>query len=307
MRYRALWLAALPVLLLAALVPLILAGASAQPTRRVPVVTSTSVFTDMIERVGGDHVEVFGLVPAGADVHTFQPTPQDMQRASRARVAIWNGLGLDEMAERTVASLDQADDLITIHLADGIEPILDAAHDDEEGEEGHAGNPHLWLVPTYAMVYVQQIRDSLAEADPDNSAAYHANAAQYLGEIAELGAWALQEVSTIPVERRKLVTFHDAFPYLARHLGLELVGVVLKSPGREPSAQEVAELVSQIQAHQIPAVYAEPQLNARILELAARDAHVQVRLLYSDTLDGNVKSYLELMRYNVASLVEGLR
>ena len=165
----------------------------------------------------------------------------------------------------------------------------------------------MWLDPTLGMRYVQQIRDALVQADPANASTYEQNAAQYLAELADLDAWAVGQVATIPAERRKLVTFHDAFPYLARRYGLELVGVVLKSPGREPSAREVAEVVAQIQDQRIPTVYTEPQFNARILELAARDARVQVRTLYSDTLDDQVPSYLDLLRYDVTSLVEGLR
>jgi manganese/iron transport system substrate-binding protein len=305
LRFPALLLA-LGLAVLVAVVP----GASAQSSPRLLVVTSTAVFADMIQRVGGDHVEAFSLVPPGSDIHTFQPTPRDVQRASQARIAIWNGLGLDEVPERLIDSLGDAG-LATVTLAEGIEPIAGST-EAEEGEEDHAehdveGNPHLWLDPTLAMRYVERIRDALSQADSANSATYEANAGAFLAEIAELDTWAKQEVGTIPAERRKLVTFHDAFPYLTRHFDMELVGVVVKSPGREPSAQEVAELVTRIQAEQIPTVYTEPQFNARILELAARDAGVQVRTLYSDTLDSQVTSYLDLMRYNVRSLVDGLR
>ena len=264
---------------------------------RLPVVTSTTVFVDVIQQVGGDRVEAFSIVPVGSDPHTFQPTPRDVQRASRTRIAVWNGLGLDKAAEEAVAELG-VPDLVTVTLSAGIEPIAD---------DEHEGNPHLWLDPTLARRYVEQIRDALIEADPANAATYTANADRYLGELAVLDAFAFEQLATIPPERRKLVTFHDAFPYLARHYGLEVVAVVLKSPGREPSAGEVAELVTQITEQQIPTVYKEPQLNALILERAARDAGVQVRTLYSDALDDQVRSYLDLMRHNVTSLVEGLR
>lgn len=308
---RALLLAA-SLALLVGLAPLAYGryGASAQPGR-LPVVTSTTVFVDLIQRVGGDRVDAFGLVPAGADVHTYQPTPQDLQRASRARVAVWNGLGLDQIAKGTVATLGIAN-LVTVTLSAGIEPI-DGDEDEHEGEtaEEHAahaeGNPHLWLDPTLAMRYVGQIRDALVAADPSNAQAYRANADRYLAELAALDSEAESALAAIPTDRRKLVTFHGAFPYLARRYGMEVVAVVLRSPGREPSAQEVAELVTQIRAYGVPTVYTEPQFNARILELAARDAGVEVRTLYSDTLDNQVESYVDLMRYNVRALAEGLR
>ena len=295
-----------------------------QPTaaqgRPVRVVTGMAIVQDLVQRVGGDRVDVFSVVPAGADPHTYQPTPRDIQALQGARLAVWNGLGLDETAADLVAE-QNLPDLTTVVLSEGITPLAGGAHDHgaeeheaaghEEGDEhghGHAGaNPHLWLDPAYAVRYVERIRDALVEVDPANAETYRANAATYVGEINALDAWAKGEIATIPAERRKLVTFHDAFPYFAGHYGLELVGVVLKSPGREPSAQEVAQLVTEIRQHQIPTVYAEPQFNARILELAAKDAGVQVKRLYSDAFDDQVKTYLDLMRYNVNSVVEGLR
>jgi manganese/iron transport system substrate-binding protein len=279
-------------------------------TRPIRVVTGVAIIQDLVRRVGGDGVEAFSIVPPGADPHTYQPTPRDVQALQGARLAVWNGLGLDETAAELVAE-QRLPDLTTVVLSDGITPLADDADSDvDEHGDGHAhaaGNPHLWLDPAYAVRYVEAIRDALSEVDPANAAIYQANAAAYIGEIDALDSWAQGEIATIPAERRKLVTFHDAFPYFAGHYGLDLVGVVLKSPGREPSAQEVASLVTEMQRHQIPAVYAEPQFNARILELAARDAGVQVRRLYSDAFDSQVTTYLDLMRFNVTSVVEGLR
>ena len=283
--------------------------------RAIRVVTGMAITQDFVRRVGGDHVEAFSIVPAGADPHTYQPTPRDVQALQGARLAVWNGLGLDETAADLVAE-QGLPDLTVVVLSEGIAPLAGDDHDheaeahEEAGEHGHVeagGNPHLWLDPAYAVRYVERIRDALVEVDPANAEAYQANAAAYVDEINALDAWAQGEIATIPAERRKLVTFHDAFPYFAGHYGLELVGVVLKSPGREPSAQEVAMLVTEMQQHQIPAVYAEPQFNARILELAAQDAGVQVKRLYSDAFDDQVTTYLDLMRYNVTSVVEGLR
>ena len=286
---------------------------------QVRVVTGLAIVQDLVKQVGGDRVEAVSIVPSGADPHTYQPTPRDVQSVQGARLAVWNGLGLDETAADLVAE-QGLPDLTVVVLSDGITPILgdDHAHEAEAHEEegghqdehghGHAGgNPHLWLDPAYAARYVELIRDALVEVDPTGAATYQQNAAAYIGEIDAMDAWAKGEIATIPAERRKLVTFHDAFPYFASHYGLELVGVVLKSPGREPSAQEVAALVTEMQQHQIPTVYAEPQFNARILELAAQDAGVQVKHLYSDAFDDQVTSYLDLMRFNVTSLVDGLR
>ena len=298
-----------PALLVALAAVVVAVGSSAAQLgvqgRPIRVVTGLAIVQDLVQRVGGERVEAFSIVPPGADPHTYQPTPRDVQSLQGTRLAVWNGLGLDETAADLVAE-QSLPDLTVVVLSEGIAPF--AGHDHDHETEGHAGgNPHLCLDPAYAVRYVERIRDALVEVDPANAETYRANAAAYVGEINALDAWAKGEIATIPAERRKLVTFHDAFPYLASHYGLDLVGVVLKSPGREPSAQEVAMLVTEIQQHQIPAVYAEPQFNARILELAARDAGIQVKRLYSDAFDDQVKTYLDLMRFNVTSLVEGLR
>ena len=308
-----------PALLVALAAVVVAVGSSAAQLgvqgRPIRVVTGLAIVQDLVQRVGGERVEAFSIVPPGADPHTYQPTPRDVQSLQGTRLAVWNGLGLDETAADLVAE-QSLPDLTVVVLSEGITPLAGDDHDheaeahEEADEHGHAhagANPHLWLDPAYAVRYVERIRDALVEVDPANAETYRANAAAYVGEINALDAWAKGEIATIPAERRKLVTFHDAFPYLASHYGLDLVGVVLKSPGREPSAQEVAMLVTEIQQHQIPAVYAEPQFNARILELAARDAGIQVKRLYSDAFDDQVKSYLDLMRFNVTSLVEGLR
>jgi manganese/iron transport system substrate-binding protein len=292
--------------------------------QQLRVIVGTGIIKDLVDRVGGERVSVTSVVPVGADPHTYQPTPRDIQSMQGARLAIWNGLGLDESASDLVAE-QNLPDLKTIVLSAGITPLGSgeadddhAAHEgddheedghDHDHEDGHAhadGNPHLWLDPGYAVRYVRTIRDALIEIDPAGADQYRANAETFVGEIEALDLWAKSQIETIPSSRRKLVTFHDAFPYFAAHYGLELVGVVLKSPGREPSAQEVAALVTEIKQHQIPAVFAEPQFNARILELAALDAGVQVKRLYSDAFDSQVTTYLELMRFNVNSVVEGL-
>ena len=297
---------------------------SAQPvsqTGTLKVVVGTAIVQDLVTRVGGDRVEASSIVPPGADPHTYQPTPRDVQGLQGARLAVWNGLGLDDTAADLVAE-QGLPNLTVVVLSQGIAPLAgddhdhdahgeeehaDEAHDDDRGHSHAGGNPHLWLDPAYAVRYVQAIRDALTEVDPANAETYRTNAAAYITEINALDTWAKGEIATIPAERRKLVTFHDAFPYFAAHYDLELIGVVLKSPGREPSAQEVAALVTEMQRHQIPTVFAEPQFNARILELAARDAGVSVRRLYSDAFDAQVSNYLDLMRYNVTSVVEGLR
>ena len=135
---------------------------------------------------------------------------------------------------------------------------------------------------------------------------YEANSAAYLGELDALDSEMETAIGSIPPENRKLVTFHDAFPYLAERYGLEVVAVVVPSPGQEPSAQDVAQLTETLRSERVPAAFKEPQFNARVLELAADDAGVRVLDLLSDAYTGDVDSYIDLMRFNLRQLQEGL-
>jgi ABC-type Zn uptake system ZnuABC Zn-binding protein ZnuA len=157
------------------------------------------------------------------------------------------------------------------------------------------------------MRYVEIIRDALIQVDPEGEVAYRDAAAAYLSELEALDSDVDEAVSAIAPERRKLVTFHDAFVYFAQRYGLEVVAFVIRSPGRQPSAGEIADLVEKIRAEDVPAVFKEPQLRARVLELAAEEADAEVCMLYSGALDSEVDSYVKLIRHNADELVRCLR
>lgn len=278
-----------------------LEGRTAQPTgNKVKALATLSVLADMVREVGKERVEVGSLVPVGRDTHTFQPTPRDSLKIREADVIFFNGMGLEVPLEGVIKGAMRKGVPIVV-LSDGALP-----------QEGNTGtdtedNPHLWLDVRYAIHYVERIRDALATVDPKGAAEYEANARTYIGELRELDRYIERAISSIPPSRRKLVTFHDAFPYFAERYGLEIVGLVLKSPGREPSAREVAELAETIKSEGVSTVYTEPQFNAHILELIARDAGIRVSTLYSDALDENVPTYLVMMKYNVEKILEGLK
>jgi len=260
-------------------------------TPRVSVVVSLAIFADFARQVGGDRVDVSTLVPAGADPHTYEPGPSRVAKLTKADLVIVNGLGLEAALEDVVEE-NTSSSAILVELAEGL-PVIDK-------------NPHLWLDVLNAIAYVEHIRDALAEIDPAGADTYRANADGYLAELRTLDEGVAAAIDSIPPERRKLVTFHDAFPYLAHRYGLEMVAVVVASPGKEPSAKDVANLVDAIAAEDVPAVFKEPQLNARILELAADDAGVEVCTLHSAALDKKVNTYVKLMRFNAKELTRCL-
>ena len=282
---------------------------------RVQVAATISVLQDLVEQVGGDRVEAFSIVPVGGSPETYGPSPRDAGRISESQVVFENGLGLDAWVEALVESAGNEEQTV-VELSEGLEPIEGGER--EEGEQGaeepeeegeHAeDNPHLWLDVTNAEHYVERIRDTLAEVDPEGAEEYEANAGEYLAELEELDGYIRERAEGIPKERRKLVTFHDAFPYFAEAYGFELVGVVLENPEAEPGSREVAEVVLAIEEEGVPVVFTEPQFNAGLANTVAQEAGVEVRELYTDTLvdDAAGDTYEAMMRTNVDRISEAL-
>ena len=217
-------------LLLAILVAGCATGASPSQTSsgRLPVVTTSTVFADMIRNVGGDLVAVTSLVPASADVHTFAPKPADLRSVTAARLIVMNGLGLDDWLRETITNA-AAEGTPLIELGVGL-PGVQLLPGEAPGEE----NPHLWMAVPNAILYADRIEAALAAADPGNAAAYGRQASAYRERLSALDSSIRQRIGQIPVADRKLVTFHDAFPYFAREYGLEIVGVAVEAPGQDP-------------------------------------------------------------------------
>ncbi|WP_165874229.1 metal ABC transporter substrate-binding protein [Rubrobacter taiwanensis] len=313
-------------------------------TERIQVAATIPILEDFVREVGGERVESFSIVPRGGDPHTFQATPQDARRIAESEVVFKNGLGLDDWIDGLIQSAGGGE-LRVVELSEGLEP-LEHAHDhgDEhghghEGEHSHGheeehghdhgdehghdhggehshehghdhseGDPHFWLDVTYAMHYVEVIRDALSEVDPEGAGTYERNAEAYLRELEELDAYIMERAQTIPEEDRKLVTFHEAFGYWAERYGFEEVGVVLPNPEAEPSARELAELSRQIREQGVGAIFTEPQFSGSAADAVAEEAGVEVYEVYTDTLidDESADTYLSMMRTNIDRMVEGL-
>jgi ABC-type Zn uptake system ZnuABC Zn-binding protein ZnuA len=268
--------------------------------QKIVVVTTMTVLGDLIQQVGGDKVEVKSLVPPGGEVHTYQPTPEDMKTVAQARIVFYNGVHLEEWLDGTIRSAGKPD-LPIVVLAEGL-PVIQ-----EQGEEP---NPHLWLDVANAKTYVERIRDGLSKVDSGNAGYYGDRAKTYLGQLDELDKWVQAQVEAIPKARRKLVTFHDAFPYFAKRYGFTLVGVVVASPGKEPSAREGAALVRRIKRERVPAIFAEDQFSPKLMEVLAKDAGVRViTSLYDDSLSSGpeANTYIALMKHDVTQVVNALK
>lgn len=269
---------------------------------RLAVVTTSTVFGDMIENVGGELVAVTSLVPRHADVHTFEPKPADLRAMTGARLIFMNGLGLDDWLRETIANA----------AAEGT-PLVELAVDLPgaellPGEDPGTQNPHLWMAVRYAIRYVDRIETALATADPANAVAYGERADLYRLRLEALETRVTARIVTIPRADRRLVTFHDAFPYFAREYGLEVVGVAVNAPGQDPSAGEIAALIEAIRATGVKAIFSEAQFPTRLVDqLAAETGATVVAELYDDSLgDPPITSYEAMIEWDVDQLVQAL-
>jgi manganese/iron transport system substrate-binding protein len=285
------------------------AAPAAVPDALLSVVTSNTVLADLVQNVGGDKVRVRPLAPAGTDPHTFQPTPDTIKALSQARVIFFNGSGLEEWWDKTIRSARRPE-VPVVELSKGLATLRLPGH----GQTGHKHadevDPHVWLDPVLVKAYVERIRNTLARADAANAPVYTERAKAYTVQLDELDSWIRSQAEQVPTDRRKLVTFHDAFQYFAKRYGLAVKGYIVSSPGKEPSAKALSELVRRIKQEKIPAVFAEADFNAKVLEMLGKDAGVNVVTnLYDGSLsDGPpADTYINLMRHDVSTIVNALR
>jgi ABC-type Zn uptake system ZnuABC Zn-binding protein ZnuA len=275
-------------------------GASTLPSSGdgLRVVTTTTVFADIVQNVGGDRTAVTSIIPAGVGPEDYEPKPDDARLLADAQLIVSNGVGLDDFLDRLLESAGEERPRLV--LGEGIQTLT------VDGEE----NPHFWLDPTLVkQYYLPAIVDKLSELDPNGAATYQANAETYAEQIDALDADLMARVEQIPAADRKLVTFHDAFPYFARHYGFELVGVILENVGQDPSAADLAALVATVKAAGVRAVFSEAQFSPRLSQTLADEAGIAtvVTTLYNDALGPPpADSYLGLMRWNVDQIVEAL-
>ena len=274
-------------------------GAEPSPTAdgRILVAASITPLADFARQIGGDHVEVITLVPSGASPHTYELTPSQVEQVAKARLLVLNGIGLEYWADKLIQSADNPN-LIVVDTSQGVEVLAETA-----GEPG--GNPHIWLDPENAIVQVGHIRDALIRADPTHADDYRASAERYIAELQALDQEIADEVATW--SNRQFIAFHPAWVYFARRYGLVQAAVIEESPGREPSPADVARIVETARRIGAKAIFAEPQFSPKAAQTIAEESGAHV--LFLDPLGSSLddRSYLNLMRYNVAQMAKSLR
>ena len=264
------------------------------------VVATTTVFADIVRNVGGDRVAVTSIIPPGVGPEDYEPKPDDAKQLAGADLIVSNGVGLDDFLDKLLQASGE-EEAMRLVLGNGIPTIT------VDGE----ANPHFWLDPSLvASHYVPAIAAALTRLDPAGSATYAANAAAYTTQLRALDDANKTALAQIPAANRKLVTFHDAFPYFAAHYGFELIGVILPNVGQEPSASQLAALVDKVRASGVKAVFAEAQFNPELAQTLAQEAGVSnvVTTLYNDTVGPPPNdTYLKMMAWNVDQIVRSLR
>ncbi|MBW6398882.1 metal ABC transporter substrate-binding protein [Roseomonas sp. HJA6] len=301
------------------LLALLAASPAAAQTSRLTVVASFSILGDMAAEVGGERIALRVIAGPNADAHGFQPRPSDVAALRDAKVVIRNGLGFDAWMDRLVGAAGFRGTVTT--ATEGITPRAMAGHDHDHGGAGRrrphsvgpsrVPDPHAWQDLRLGQVYVRNIATALIAADPEGEATYRRNAESYIARLASLDTWVRAQIATVPPDRRRVVTSHDAFGYFGAAYGVEFLAPQGVSTEDEPSAAEVARLIRQIRQERITAIFMENMTNPAMISRVATEARMQLGgRLYVDALsppDGPAPTYEAMFRHNVGLLVPAMR
>ena len=276
------------------------APAIAQDTFKA--VTSFTVIADIAQNVAGDAAIVESITKPGAEIHNYQPTPGDIQRAQGADLVFYNGLNLELWFERFFVNLR---DVPSVTVSEGIDPMGIV-----EGPYKGKPNPHAWMSPTSAMIYVDNIRDAFVEHDPANAETYKANAEAYKAKISAMIEPIKAQLATVPEDKRWLVTSEGAFSYLARDFGLKELYLWPINADQQGTPQQVRHVIDAMREHAIPVIFSESTISPAPAQQVARETGAKYGgVLYVDSLteaDGPVPTYIDLLRVTSETIAKGL-
>ncbi len=291
-------------LLTAALALLAAIGATgpSEAAEKFKAVTTFTVIADIARNVAGDAAVVESITKPNAEIHNYQPTPGDILRAQDAKLILWNGLNLELWFERFFNNIS---DVPGVVVSLGVEPMSIS-----EGPYTGKPNPHAWMSPEAALIYIENIRKAFAEHDPANAATYNRNAAAYSDSIRAAVEPIRKALDAIPEERRWLVTSEGAFSYLARDFGLRELYIWPINADQQGTPQQVRHVIDAVKANGIPAVFSESTVSPNpAMQIARETGAAYGGVLYVDSLsdeDGPVPTYLDLLRVTTETIAKGL-
>lgn len=275
------------------------------------IATTVAPITSIVANIAGNtDSTIVGIVPEGTNSHTFEPKPSDAVVLEQADVIFINGLVLEEPT-KDLALANLKDGAMICELGTEILPESDYIYDFSFPLEGGKPNPHLWTNPPMAKAYAQVVRDVLSRRDPDNAVTYATNFDAFAAKVDALDVAMTSAVATIPAVQRKLVTYHDAYAYFAKHYGFTVIGALQPSSFDEPTPKEIAGLIDQITAEGVTAIFGSEVFPSPVLEQIGAETGVRyVDVLRDDDLIGAPgdpeHSWLGLMRFNFATMVDAL-
>ena len=291
-------------MLTTALLALTLAGTSTAfaASEKLKAVTTFTVIAEMAQNVAGDAADVESITKPGAEIHNYQPTPGDILKAQDADLILWNGLNLELWFEKFFANLQ---DVPGVVVTEGVEPMGIV-----EGPYTGKPNPHAWMSPDNALIYVENIRKAFVEHDPNNADTYNRNAAAYADKIKASIAPIKARIDAVPDEKRWLVTSEGAFSYLARDFGLKELYLWPINADQQGTPQQVRKVIDAVREHNIHVVFSESTVSAKPAGQVARETGAQYGgVLYVDSLseaDGPVPTYLDLLKVTTETIAKGL-
>ena len=275
------------------------------------IATTVAPITSIVANIAGNTTTaITGIVPEGTNSHTFEPKPSDAATLETADVIFINGLVLEEPTKE-LALANLKDGATICELGTELLPESDYIYDFSFPLEGGKPNPHLWTNPPMAKEYAAIVRDVLVRRDPNNAATYESNYEAFAAKVDSLDEAMMTATATIPEAQRKLVTYHDAYAYFAKHYGFTVIGALQPSSFEEPTPKEIADLITQIQAEGVTAVFGSEVFPSPVLEQIGSETGVRyIDVLRDDDLIGTPgdpeHSWLGLMRFNFATMVEAL-
>lgn len=289
-------------LLLSALLINLIASSS-YAAEKFKIVTTFTVIADMAENVAGDAADVTSITKPGAEIHEYQPTPGDIRRAQGAQLIMANGFNLERWFQRFYQHLDGVPEVV---VSAGVTPMGIG-----EGPYNGKPNPHAWMSPDNALIYVDNIRDALVKYDPVNAETYRQNAAAYKQKITAALDPLRQQIAAIPEQKRWMVTSEGAFSYLARDLGMKELYLWPINADQQGTPQQVRRVIDQVKKNAIPAVFSESTVSDKPARQVARETGAHYGgVLYVDSLsnaEGPVPTYLDLLKVTTETLVQGIK
>ncbi len=292
-------------------VPAIGCELGAPVTGVLTIATTVAPITSIVANIaGGTGTFVTGIVPEGTNSHTFEPKPSDAKTLETADIVFINGLVLEEPT-KNLALANLKDGAIMCEIGTQVLPESDYIYDFSFPQEGGKPNPHLWTNPPMAKLYAQVIRDVLVRRDPAKAATYDSNFAAFSAQVDALDAAMIKATATIPASQRKLVTYHDAFAYFAKHYGYTVVGALQPSSFNEPTPKEIGDLINQVRSENVKAIFGSEVFPSPVLEQIGAETSVRyIDVLRDDDLLGKPgdaeHSWLGLLRFDFATIVKAL-